>query len=170
MVCHGSMPPGKRVGARVHWGMRGRDAPSLVAPFGKPADTRFKLLARAAFGARLLSLAVASIGTGRRHQIRLHAAHLGHAVAADSKYSCLATFSEDQSWCRSTFLHRYRLTFWAPSQQLHDESEAHQCRLPLPPPMRESLRLLSPLSQSSSRELSKWISGDQFDLRSWSDY
>ncbi|CAE7030342.1 rluD [Symbiodinium sp. CCMP2592] len=173
VVLHGSgsLPCQREVAVRIHWGMCGRDAPSVVAPFGKPADTRFKLLARMALGAKLLSLAVARIGTGRRHQIRLHAAHIGHPVAADGKYSCHSTCSEDLLWCPSTFLHRYRLAFWAPSHRQPDAPlEANDCRLPLPPPMRDALRLLSPLSPRSTQELSNWISGDPFDLKPFNDY
>ncbi|CAE7623864.1 EMB2076, partial [Symbiodinium microadriaticum] len=101
----------------------------------------FKLLARMALGAKLLSMAAVSIGTGRRHQIRLHAAHIGHPVAADGKYSCHSTCSEDLLWCPSTFLHRYRLAFWAPSNGRQPDTplEANECRLPLSPPMREAL-------------------------------
>ncbi|CAE7233473.1 unnamed protein product, partial [Symbiodinium necroappetens] len=114
---------------------------------------RFKLLARMALGAKLLSMAAVSIGTGRRHQIRLHAAHIGHPVAADGKYSCHSTCSEDLLWCPSTFLHRYRLAFWAPSNGRQPDTplEANECRLPLSPPMREALRLLSPVSPRSAR-------------------
>lgn len=174
VVLHGScsLPSEREVSVRIHWGMRGRDAPSVVAPFGKPADTRFKLLARMALGAKLLSMAAVSIGTGRRHQIRLHAAHIGHPVAADGKYSCHSTCSEDLLWCPSTFLHRYRLAFWAPSNGRQPDTplEANECRLPLSPPMREALRLLSPVSPRSAQELSNWISGGPFDLKPFNDY
>ncbi|CAE8614719.1 unnamed protein product, partial [Polarella glacialis] len=58
-----------------------------------------------------LSLAVVRIDTGRRHQIRAHAAHIGHATVCDGKYSSEETFSADLGWCRRNFLHRHRLAF-----------------------------------------------------------
>lgn len=57
---------------------------------------------------RSLTFAAIAICTGRRHQIRVHMAHIGHPVVGDGKYMCLATVQED-SWCPGIFLHRYRL-------------------------------------------------------------
>lgn len=53
-----------------------------VAGHGKPAQTRFKTLRRL----RGATLAMASIRSGRTHQIRVHAAYLGHPVAGDQRY------------------------------------------------------------------------------------
>jgi 23S rRNA pseudouridine955/2504/2580 synthase len=49
---------------------------------GKPARSRFVPLERFR-GATLMEVTIA---TGRTHQIRVHAAHLGHPVAGDRKY------------------------------------------------------------------------------------
>lgn len=49
---------------------------------GKPALTFFRQIERYA-GA---SLVEATLGTGRTHQIRVHAAHAGHPLAGDPKY------------------------------------------------------------------------------------
>ncbi|MEI6412631.1 MAG: RluA family pseudouridine synthase [Pseudomonadota bacterium] len=53
-----------------------------VAADGKPAETRFRVLAPVALG----TLVEAELLTGRTHQIRVHAAHLGHPVVGDEKY------------------------------------------------------------------------------------
>ena len=50
---------------------------------GQHAVTTFKPLQH--FG-KLATLLDISIGTGRTHQIRVHAAHAGHPIAGDEKY------------------------------------------------------------------------------------
>lgn len=50
---------------------------------GKPARSSFRLLDTYGRTASLLEVAIA---TGRTHQIRVHAAHLGHPVAGDDRY------------------------------------------------------------------------------------
>ena len=54
-----------------------------VARGGKEAKTEFVPLQHYA---RYASLLEATLHTGRTHQIRVHAAHAGHAVAGDQKY------------------------------------------------------------------------------------
>lgn len=53
-----------------------------VADDGKPALTFFREVEQYP-GARLMQ---ATLGTGRTHQIRVHAAHAGHPLAGDTKY------------------------------------------------------------------------------------
>src|SRR5690625_2764698 len=53
-----------------------------VSDDGKPSLTYFKELERY----RKASLAQVTLGTGRTHQIRVHAAHVGHPLAGDAKY------------------------------------------------------------------------------------
>jgi 23S rRNA pseudouridine955/2504/2580 synthase len=53
-----------------------------VDPHGKAALTRFRCL-EAYAGASLME---ADLGTGRTHQIRVHAAYAGHPLAGDEKY------------------------------------------------------------------------------------
>jgi 23S rRNA-/tRNA-specific pseudouridylate synthase len=54
------------------------------SPFGKRAKTVFRVLATDP--ARKLSLLEATLFTGRTHQIRLHAAHLGYPILGDKLY------------------------------------------------------------------------------------
>jgi len=54
----------------------------IVSDEGKPARTRFRL--SRGYGA--FSLLQCQPMTGRTHQIRVHAAHVGHPIAADERY------------------------------------------------------------------------------------
>jgi 23S rRNA pseudouridine955/2504/2580 synthase/23S rRNA pseudouridine1911/1915/1917 synthase len=77
MVCEAPLEPD---GDRRHR--------TIVAPDGKACSTLFTVLER--FGS--YSLAGVCPATGRTHQIRAHAAHLGHAVLCDSLYGSSRPF------------------------------------------------------------------------------
>lgn len=53
---------------------------------GKPARTIFRHRRRFTAGGQVLTLVEAELITGRTHQIRVHAAHLGAPLAGDPKY------------------------------------------------------------------------------------
>lgn len=78
---------------------------------GKRAETWFKPLTIYADA----TLVEARIGTGRTHQIRVHAAHLGHPIAGDDKY---AEHDVNREWRRfglkRMFLHAASIGFTAP--------------------------------------------------------
>ncbi|HET7569482.1 MAG TPA: RluA family pseudouridine synthase [Gammaproteobacteria bacterium] len=78
---------------------------------GKTAETHFKPLTIYEQG----TLVEARISTGRTHQIRVHAAHLGHPVAGDDKYGEHET---NREWRRlglkRMFLHAASIGFTAP--------------------------------------------------------
>ena len=61
---------------------RGGERHVRVDPQGKPASTR--LIPEEQF--HTAQLTKVELGTGRTHQIRVHAAHIGHPVAGDSRY------------------------------------------------------------------------------------
>lgn len=84
-------------------------------PRGKPALTRFRVRARYE-GAMLVE---AQLVTGRTHQIRVHAAHLGTPILGDEKYGD----PEGNRWTRGLglrrlFLHAESLRFpWPDAEQ-----------------------------------------------------
>lgn len=114
VVSHGWVPCDRSaVAARIYHRRDERQSlHSIVATWGKPACTRIKVLARALTGhGAALSLLALRIATGRRHQIRVHCAHLGHPTLTDGMYTPLRTFEADTALCPRNFLHRYRLAF-----------------------------------------------------------
>ncbi len=82
-----------------------------VDPEGKPAQTEFKQLAHLA-GATLVE---ARLLTGRTHQIRVHAAYLGHPVVGDPRYGDeQANRSFHVRGLKRLFLHAWRMSFCHP--------------------------------------------------------
>ncbi|MEM6990229.1 MAG: RluA family pseudouridine synthase [Myxococcota bacterium] len=88
-----------------------RDGKVKVAEQGesraRPAATTFETLDAREVSAGL-SLLAASLETGRTHQIRVHAAHLGHPVVGDAKYG------PDAGDGDGLRLHAHRLEFEHP--------------------------------------------------------
>lgn len=78
---------------------------------GKAATTRLTVLERY----RDATLVEAQIATGRTHQIRVHAAHLGYPLAGDEKYG---EYDANRHWralgLRRMFLHAASIAFTAP--------------------------------------------------------
>jgi len=86
--------------SRVTAGEGGKDAVSLFTPV-----TRFD---------RSTLLEVATL-SGRTHQIRVHAAHLGHPIAGDDRYGDHGFNREMRKYgLRRLFLHAARLEFQCP--------------------------------------------------------
>lgn len=88
--------------------LRGGERVVRVDPQGKQADTRFKPVSVFADA----SLLEVELGTGRTHQIRVHAAHIGHPLAGDDKYGD-PDFNKRmrQLGLRRLFLHAQSLGF-----------------------------------------------------------
>ena len=75
-----------------------------------------------------LALLEAELKTGRTHQIRVHLAHLGHALAGDDKYGDFAWNRElAREGLKRMFLHAHRMTFAHPAS-----GEAVTIEAPLP--------------------------------------
>lgn len=111
------------VSGRWHGGARSVSAPLIklkrrsllgkviVGSEGDKAESIFKPL-RGFHNSSLLS---AQIRTGRTHQIRVHAAYIGHAVAGDNKYGNFE-FNRDMErfGLKRLFLHASQLKFKMP--------------------------------------------------------
>ena len=84
VLLHGWWSGRDIIRASVTWSETGtkKDSPSRVT-FGETSRTYLKVLLHAVRLGRALSLSAIRIGTGRKHQIRVHAAHCGHATVGD---------------------------------------------------------------------------------------
>lgn len=104
-----------------------------VDQHGKSAHTTFRLLQN--YGA--CSFAEAQLHTGRTHQIRVHAAHLGIPLVGDKRYSPAARqkFWKAQG-VRRMFLHAHQLSFFTQDGQKQLVSS------PLPPELSQLLENL----------------------------
>ena len=113
------------------------------------------------FQSSALSLATIQITTGRRHQIRLHTAYIGHPTVSDAKYTSFKSFKEDLRFCPRNFLHRFRLGF--KDSAVGSDRQAIQ---PLPADLLSSLRTLEFNKRILSDDagiFSVWTNLDAFD-------
>ena len=106
-----------------------------VSEQGKAALSRFHLLQ----AYRESSYAEVEIFTGRTHQIRAHAKHIGLPLAGDDRYSGRESLKKwKKRGLGRIFLHAHRLGLNAPS------GESMTFDAPLPAPLREVLDSLEP--------------------------
>ena len=107
----GRMPDGvMSVDAPLHVGLRqGGERHVQVDSAGKPSLSHFRMLERR--GGQ--SYCEVRIETGRTHQIRAHARHIGHAVAGDDKYGDPEANKRlrEQAGLKRLFLHAASLEF-----------------------------------------------------------
>lgn len=107
----GRMPDGvMSVDASLHVGLRqGGERHVQVNANGKPSLSHFKVLERR--GGQ--SYCEVRIETGRTHQIRVHAQHIGYPVAGDDKYGDAAINKRlrEQVGLKRLFLHATSLEF-----------------------------------------------------------
>jgi 23S rRNA pseudouridine955/2504/2580 synthase len=107
----GRMPDGvMSVDAALHVGLRqGGERHVQVHDAGKPSLSHFRVLERR--GGQ--SYCEVRIETGRTHQIRVHARHIGHPVAGDDKYGDpdVNKRLRDQVGLKRLFLHAASLEF-----------------------------------------------------------
>ncbi len=107
----GRMPDGvMSVDVPLHVGLRqGGERHVQVNAAGKPSVSHFNVLERR--GGH--SYCEVRIETGRTHQIRVHAQHIGHAVAGDDKYGDPAVNKRlrEQAGLKRLFLHAASLEF-----------------------------------------------------------
>lgn len=101
---------------------------------GKPARTVFR--SRRCLGA--LTLAEVQLDTGRTHQIRVHAAHLGAPVAGDDKYGDASVNARLRALgLKRLFLHAAALSF-----RPRDEEPPIRVEAPLPEALDNVLKTL----------------------------
>jgi 23S rRNA pseudouridine955/2504/2580 synthase len=111
---------------------------------GQVALSTFKPLQQ--FG-KLATLLEVSIGTGRTHQIRVHAAHAGFPVAGDEKYGDRERDATLKPFGLSRmFLHAHSLSFQHPGT-----SEPFSVSAPLPPELQSVLDRLQQQAQDRAK-------------------
>lgn len=99
-----------------------------VIPTGRPAVTHFRVMERLPG----YTLVACELGTGRTHQIRVHARHMGHPVAGDPVYG-----KAGELGLARQFLHAWRLAFHHPRT-----GEPLSFTSDLPPELQEVLQAL----------------------------
>ena len=109
---------------------------------GKRAVTDFEVVAR--FGSEF-TLCKFDLQTGRTHQIRVHAKHLGHPVACDPVYG----YKKQKLKAEGQLLHAYRLELTHPSN-----GERMTFIAPLPTVFAEILAKLCKQYEVKTEELS----------------
>nr|WP_232227505.1 RluA family pseudouridine synthase [Lysobacter daejeonensis] len=134
----GRMPDGvMTVDAPLHIGLRqGGERHVQVHRDGKASLSHFKVLERR--GGQ--SYCEVRIETGRTHQIRVHAQHIGHPVAGDDKYGDPAVNKRlrEQVGLKRLFLHASTLEF-----VLDGGKAPYQLTAPLAPELLDVLDRLS---------------------------
>ena len=129
----GRMPDGRMsVDAPLHVGLRqGGERHVQVNPQGKRSLSHFSVLERR--GGQ--SYCEVRIETGRTHQIRVHAQHIGHPVAGDDKYGDVEVNKRlrEQIGLKRLFLHASSLEFTL------DDGEAYVLDAPLADDLRDAL-------------------------------
>lgn len=119
--------------------LQGGERMVRVSDNGKPSLTFFREMEQYT-GARLMQ---ATLGTGRTHQIRVHAAHIGHPLAGDTKYGD----REANKRLRDKGLHR--LFLHAAHMGFELEGRAYGFSTPLPDDLKNFLDSLGNKGKSA---------------------
>jgi 23S rRNA pseudouridine955/2504/2580 synthase len=116
-----------------------------VHPDGQTAESTFKRLEGYGKWATLMEV---HIGTGRTHQIRVHAAYAGHPVAGDEKYGDRAQSDALKAafGLRRMFLHAHSVSFIRPGTD-----ETFSITAPLSDELQAVLDKLAAGNKSTSR-------------------
>jgi 23S rRNA pseudouridine955/2504/2580 synthase len=116
-----------------------------VHPEGQQAESTFDPIRHFAKLATLLDV---KIGTGRTHQIRVHAAHAGHPVAGDDKYGDRARDVALKPFgLNRMFLHAHSLSFRRPGSDKVGDDKDFTVTAPLPEELQAVLDRLSEASK-----------------------
>jgi 23S rRNA pseudouridine955/2504/2580 synthase len=112
-----------------------------VDPTGKVAKTSFRVEKQLGD----YQLIKAQLGTGRTHQIRVHAAHLGTPIVGDEKYGNAATNKAlRQQGLKRLFLHAWQLRFSWPNQ-----AGQHHFIAPLPDELTQVINTMAKQSNTN---------------------
>jgi len=113
--------------------LQGGERMVRVSDNGKPSLTFFREVEQYP-GSRLME---ATLGTGRTHQIRVHAAHVGHPLAGDPKYGdAEANQRFRKKGLKRMFLHASHMSFEL-------DGRAYGFSAPLPDELKDFLDKLS---------------------------
>jgi 23S rRNA pseudouridine955/2504/2580 synthase len=113
--------------------LQGGERMVRVAENGKPSLTFFREMEQYP-SARLMQ---ATLGTGRTHQIRVHAAHIGHPLAGDPKYGDREMNKRFREMgLNRMFLHASHMSFEL-------DGRAYSFSTPLPDALKDFLDVLS---------------------------
>lgn len=85
-----------------------------VVPGGRASESLYKVIKFIPGDRGGYSLTEFHPKTGRTHQIRIHAKHIGHAIVADEFYAGGKTARNDRKWCPRLFLHASAIKFIHP--------------------------------------------------------
>ena len=114
--------------------LRGGERMVTVSPQGKPAHTEFRVVRRF----QEATLVEAVLKSGRTHQIRVHAAHLGTPILGDTRYGDeAANRAFRKQGLKRLFLHAASLRFPWP-----DRERPYRFEAPLSPELEQLLERL----------------------------
>lgn len=117
--------------ALARTGRRGQERLVAIDEEGKDSVSHFTPVTRLA----RFTLMDVRIDTGRTHQIRVHAAHLGHPLAGDDKYGDFECNRElKRHGLKRLFLHAAHLRF-----RLPETGSNYDITTPLPPELQQVL-------------------------------
>ena len=119
--------------------LQGGERMVRVSDNGKPSLTFFREIEQYS-GARLME---ATLGTGRTHQIRVHAAHVGHPLAGDPKYGdAEANQRFRKKGLKRMFLHASHMSFEL-------DGRSYGFSAPLPDELKDFLDKLRPRGKTA---------------------
>ena len=82
-----------------------------ILPGGRESETGYKVIRYKDIKEEQFSLVEFFPKTGRTHQIRIHAKHIGHPIVGDEFYAGRRTARRDRIWCPRLFLHAASIKF-----------------------------------------------------------